>query len=266
MRRVSGDADSWWTDRSHLREQQYRTDDNLAARRSIYAYQQPRHDLPAVVLDAAELSGAETVLDVGCGPGTYLAALGERGHAGPALGVDLSEGMLTSARTRAPRARFAVGDIMRLPVVTGSADVVLATHVLYHALDPRVAIGELRRAAAPGGTVILVLNRADHLTELRALLSDTGEDQPSLLSGEARKVTVERATQMLVDVFPSVTQIELRGRLLIPDEEPVLTYARSTMRGQLTTDWSAFRARLRERLTDQRTFEVTTHSGVLVCR
>ena len=35
-----------WTDRSFLRDVQYKTDVNLAARQSIYAYQQPPIDLP----------------------------------------------------------------------------------------------------------------------------------------------------------------------------------------------------------------------------
>jgi hypothetical protein len=34
-----------WTDQSYLRESQYKTDVNLAARQSVYAYQQPRIDL-----------------------------------------------------------------------------------------------------------------------------------------------------------------------------------------------------------------------------
>ena len=45
-------ADSW-DDRAYLRGTQYRTDTNLAARQSIYAYMQPRVDLAARVLDLA---------------------------------------------------------------------------------------------------------------------------------------------------------------------------------------------------------------------
>jgi len=64
-----------YTDRSWLRDVQYRTDTNLAARQSIYAYQHPQLDLPAVVLGLAGLHGSETVADVGCGNGAYLAEL-----------------------------------------------------------------------------------------------------------------------------------------------------------------------------------------------
>jgi hypothetical protein len=37
-----------WADRGFLRGTQYKTDANLAARQSIYAYQHPRVDLAAL--------------------------------------------------------------------------------------------------------------------------------------------------------------------------------------------------------------------------
>jgi len=65
-----------WTDRSRLRDGQYRTDANLAARQSIYAYQYPKLDLPALVFGQVALTGDETVADIGCGNGAYFAAPG----------------------------------------------------------------------------------------------------------------------------------------------------------------------------------------------
>ena len=45
-------ADSW-NDRAYLRGTQYKTDINLAARQSIYAYAHPRVNLFARVIDLA---------------------------------------------------------------------------------------------------------------------------------------------------------------------------------------------------------------------
>ncbi len=87
-----------WADRAFLRDSQYKTDANLTARQSIYAYQHPRIDLQATVLDLAALAPSDRVVDVGCGNGLYLAELARRGCR--ALGVDLSFGMLTAARER----------------------------------------------------------------------------------------------------------------------------------------------------------------------
>jgi hypothetical protein len=48
-----------WTDRAVLRDVQYSTDANLAARQSLYAHQRPPLDLPARVLELAALRGGE---------------------------------------------------------------------------------------------------------------------------------------------------------------------------------------------------------------
>jgi SAM-dependent methyltransferase len=89
-----------WADRAFLRDVQYRTDANLAARQSIYSYQEPRIDLQGRVIDLAAPTAGETVCDVGCGNGTYLAELARRGFAGRVLGLDLSTGMLAASRER----------------------------------------------------------------------------------------------------------------------------------------------------------------------
>jgi SAM-dependent methyltransferase len=86
-----------WTDWSCLRDVQYRTGANLAARKAIYACQRPRLDLPSRVLGPSAPQGDETVADIGCGNGAYLAELARRRHAGPVLGVDLSAGMMQAA-------------------------------------------------------------------------------------------------------------------------------------------------------------------------
>jgi hypothetical protein len=74
-----------WADPAYLRGAQYKTDTNLAARQSIYAYQYPRIDLAARVLDLAGPVPPGPVADIGCGNGLYLAELARRGL-GPAVG------------------------------------------------------------------------------------------------------------------------------------------------------------------------------------
>jgi SAM-dependent methyltransferase len=95
-----------WADRHYLREVQYKTDANLAARQSVYAYQEPKIDLPAAILDIVRPSPGDVIADVGCGNGAYLAELA-RGFGGPGaggnghvVGADMSPGMLAAARGR----------------------------------------------------------------------------------------------------------------------------------------------------------------------
>ncbi len=164
------------TDKTYLTQVQYRTDANLAARQSVYAYQVPRIDLASAVLDLAALAGTETVAEIGCGNGMYLAELARRRHAGRVLGADLSHGMLTAARTGAPGAGLLVGDAAALPLADDVADVTLAAHMLYHVPDRAAAAREFRRITRPGGQLVVVLNGADHLARAgRARRSGRGQ-------------------------------------------------------------------------------------------
>src|SRR5690348_16210846 len=72
------------------------------------------------VIDAASLAPGERVLDLGCRCGATTIVAARATAPGPALGVDLSEPMLTVARERARRAgvdnaRFLAADAQSHP-------------------------------------------------------------------------------------------------------------------------------------------------------
>ena len=222
-----------WAERDFLRGTQYKTDANLAARQSIYAYQHPRIDLQARVLDLAAPASSDTIVDVGCGNGTYLAELARRGFAGRVLGVDLSLGMLAAARQRlsgigaagdasaqdgsvepgAPVIALANADATALPLGDGVADLALAPHMLYHVPDPADALRELRRVTRPGGRVVVVLNGAGHLRQLRvAVAAARGDDAKAM--GE--RVTLDNGESLARSFFPNVTRHDFVAELRVP--------------------------------------------------
>jgi SAM-dependent methyltransferase len=262
------------TDKSYLTAMQYQTDANLAARQSIYAFQQPKIDLVASVLGLAGLDGPETVADVGCGNGIYLAGLARRGHAGRLLGVDLSPGMLAVTRAAAPEASLVVGDAAALPLADGAADTTLAPHMLYHVPDPRAAVAEFRRVTRPGGQLLVVLNGADHVAELRELIVATAASAGEPVTGivadyEAsfRAVTLDTGAELLAEAFSSVQRHDFAAELLLPDAEPVAAYVGS-MRSHAMPDPAGFTQAVCARIPfgpDGR-FRVRTHCGLLVCR
>lgn len=263
---MASDSSQLWASRSCLQNVQYRTDVNLAARQSIYAYQRPLIDLPAVVLGLAALHGHETVADTGCGNGAYLAELARRGHAGPLLGVDLSAGMLHSARRRASHAGLVVGDAAALPLPDDACDLALAAHMLYHVPSPPAAVRELRRITRPDGQVLVVLNGEDHLHELRDLITTalgnvTGKDIPI-----REPLTLDGGAELLADGFTSVTRHDFTGELLIPGPGPVEDYVRSMVITQNLPEPEDLVQAVANLLRDGRTtFRVRTHSGCLVC-
>jgi SAM-dependent methyltransferase len=249
------------TDRAFLRDVQYRTDANLAARQSIYRYQQPYIDIVAEILAIADPAAGDTVADVGCGNGRYLAALAARwgGTKSRLLGVDISPGMLATTRAASGAAPVSA-DAARLPLRDDSIDVTLAMHMLYHAPDPAAAVREFRRVTRPGGRVIVGLNGGDHLHQLRTIIATAvAPDGGPLVTPLDERLTLDRGEELLRPMFGSVTRHDFTGTIVLTDVDPVIAYVKSIAdadHGPLVSALTeAFRA----------PFRITTHSGCLVC-
>jgi ubiquinone/menaquinone biosynthesis C-methylase UbiE len=107
-----------------------------------------------------EQSRQLSLLDVGCGTGWYLSRL-KNGFA-QAVGVDVSLGMLSIARERAPWAEFVQADLQELPFNAPRFDAILCTRVLSHIPSARLAVAKIARVLRPGGIVIISSVDADH--------------------------------------------------------------------------------------------------------
>jgi SAM-dependent methyltransferase len=104
------------------------------------------------------LKSGDTVLDVGCGPGTVTADLAMLVTPGRVTAVEVTEEALGLARAEIDRrglttVDFAVGDVHALDFADDTFDVVHAHQVLQHVGDPVAALREMRRVARPGGVV-----------------------------------------------------------------------------------------------------------------
>ena len=104
------------------------------------------------------LSSGQTVLDVGCGPGTITAELADLVAPGRVTALEVTDAALDIARAEIARrgltsVDFAVGDVHALDLPDGGFDVVHAHQVLQHLGDPVGALREMRRVAKPGGVI-----------------------------------------------------------------------------------------------------------------
>ena len=255
-----------WSDRAFLRDVQYQSDANLAARQSIYAYQHPPIDLPARILglvDMAGLSPSDVVADIGCGNGRYLAELARRGVRGQLIGADLSVGMLRAARPRAAAAGLIAADAARLPFRDGIAGLTLANHMLYHVPDPLAAARELRRVTRPGAAVVVGLNGGGHMREMREAFSEAGLGYP------AERVTLDDGESLLRTVFTTVTRHDFPAQLRLPAPAPVADYVRSMSATRLSEDPEAAVSGVISRLFPNEPASpcvISTHTGCLICR
>ena len=119
-------------------------------------------DLPrrlAVEVAAADLREITRVVDVGSGPGEFLAVALARWPRAAGTWIDVSPAMERLARSRlgaqSGRVQFAVTDLAGLGQVVpaGSADLIVSSRVTHH-LDVSALAGFYRRAASalrPGG-------------------------------------------------------------------------------------------------------------------
>ncbi|HEX3058116.1 MAG TPA: malonyl-ACP O-methyltransferase BioC [Usitatibacter sp.] len=115
------------------------------------------------------------IVDLGCGTGAHLDALGRRYPGANVTGVDLSAAMLARARDRAPWWRRIAGggptlvraDAERLPLAAASSDFTFSNLAL-HWCDPQNFFAEASRTLATGGLLLFSTFGPDTLRELRA--------------------------------------------------------------------------------------------------
>jgi SAM-dependent methyltransferase len=270
------DPTKQFVDRDHLQRDAYADSAKLNARRDIYRFQIPAPRFPAWALDHLPRNCGR-VIDVGCGPGIYLARLSAESRLSFGVGLDLSHGMAVEAS--AVTTAVGVADAQHLPIRDGAFDTCLCVHMLYHVPDIDRAVSELRRVTRRGGTTLIATNGDNHQRELRdvfdaAVGEITGEAGASVFS-LPRRFRMESAGEILGRHFEVVDRDDLPGELVVPEAEPVLAYVesiRSFHEPNLPAGvrWEDVVERLTEKvqaeIDSEGAFRVQVHAGVFVCR
>lgn len=129
----------------------------------------------------------QRVLDVGCGTGGSLTALGERYPKSFVFGADASEAMLQAGRGQRKRMRWLLpfmrgntasllsADAQALPLKTASVGLIWSNLMLHWVDDPLAAFRESHRVLDIGGLLMFSTFGPDTLKELRACFSDGHE-------------------------------------------------------------------------------------------
>ena len=145
-----------------LVSEQYATESNLAARKSVYATAEGP-DARELLFEAVAEARPSRVLEVGGGEGELAERIVPELGA-ELVGVDQSERMVEIQRGKGIDAR--VGDVQELPFSDGEFDVAVAAWMLYHVPDVDRALAELARVLRAGGRLVAVTNSTEHLREL----------------------------------------------------------------------------------------------------
>jgi SAM-dependent methyltransferase len=132
------------------------------------------------------------VLDLGCGTGRVAAYLSGRGV--NVVGIDVSHGMLASARRAHPGISFVCGSLEEIPLWTGCAVGAVFWYSIIHTPPDGLAdlFGEVHRVCRTDAEVLIAFQAGDGERVDRANAYETGQTMTSYrhsLDGVARALT-----------------------------------------------------------------------------
>ena len=259
-------------------KEQYHKQDNLKIRLQTHErFTVPVIHYPAWVLDNLNWTGEELVIDIGCGAGAYCKPALARCRT--YIATDLSLGMLMQLPDQNI---FRINlDASELPFKPGTADVILANHMLYHLPNAEKALNAMKRVLRKGGWLVTTTNSADYMTELGVVINQAGDAfNVAQLEKRAQSeiswpFTLENGDALLTEYFGYVKLAKLNSQLVFHQAEPVLAYissSRDHYARHLPTDvrWSDFIERIavqvNEYIDQQGYFSLNKHNGVFLCQ
>jgi SAM-dependent methyltransferase len=161
------------------------------------------------VAGAAGIDDGTSLLDLGCGDGTFCAFVARRGAI--VHGVDVEPDAIAEALETAPGADLRLGLMESLPWADASFDVVTSFNALQYALDPEMALIEATRVVRPDGRIAICKWGSPAENDFFAFLTSIGAGG---LRGDRLPVTdpVEDA------IRSAPLEVIAAGRVLAPIE------------------------------------------------
>ncbi|HXC06383.1 MAG TPA: arsenite methyltransferase [Bacteroidia bacterium] len=167
----------------------------------------------------AKIKTGDVVIDLGSGAGNdCFVARHECGAEGKVIGIDFTEAMIAKARANAEKrgfhnVEFRQGDIEKMPLTSGVADVVVSNCVLNLVPNKANVFKEILRVLKPGGhfsisDVVLVGNLPDKLRNAAELYA-------GCVAGAIQK---EDYLNLIRDTGFTTITLQKEKPIVIPDE------------------------------------------------
>ena len=104
-----------------------------------------------------------SILDVGCASGWFLAQMSKRFPKAKCTGVDAYSQAIIYGRKKYKSIRLIESDAHNLPFADDSFDLIVCTEVLEHVLNPKGVLGEMLRVLKKQGTAIIEMDTGNLL-------------------------------------------------------------------------------------------------------
>jgi ubiquinone/menaquinone biosynthesis C-methylase UbiE len=223
-----------FTDQKYLTSDQYKDSSNLDARIEIHKRfsTNPQGWYHWIFDTLLTLPADANVLELGCGAGTMWKECADKIPSGWVITLtDLSDGMLDSAwRNLVPTGRsfkFEKVDAQNIPYNGKGFDIVIASHMLYHVPDRKLALSEIKRVLKDDGCLIATTVGNDHMKEMYRWLRRANLNPRSDMF--SNPFTLESGMDDLKAVFSRVEKIQYLDNLRVTELQPLMDYMRSSI-------------------------------------
>jgi len=134
----------------------------LRRSREIYRrYLESKPWLNELYTSFLDIKPGQKIVDIGCGPGDFTRQLARLSNQkATILGIDSNEKSIRAAITDTKKARlsrcvsYKVGDVYKIPLEDGYADLTCCRTLLMHLTEPLKAVKEMARVTRTGGSVV----------------------------------------------------------------------------------------------------------------
>jgi len=224
--------------------------------RQYIAFEDERARPVRDLLSALPEREAQSVIDLGCGPGNSTEVLAARFPGAAVSGIDSSPDMIAAARARLPRVPFSLGGIEEWKDA-GPFDVILANAVLHWVPDHATLLPSLVARLGSGGS--LAIQMPDNLdSPAHRLMRETAAEAPwaeMLAAASASRTPIRDANGYYELLRPLCSRVDVwrttyhhplpggaaavvewfRGSGLRPFLEPLDAESRAAYVGRYTT-------------------------------
>ena len=136
----------------------------LRRSREIYRrYLESKPWLNELYTSFLNIKPGQKIVDIGCGPGDFTRQLARFSkQKATILGIDSNEKSIRAATTDTKKARlsqcvsYELGDVYKIPLENGYADLTCCRTLLMHLTEPLKAVKEMARVTRTGGSVVVL--------------------------------------------------------------------------------------------------------------
>ncbi|MFF3671611.1 class I SAM-dependent methyltransferase [Microtetraspora malaysiensis] len=187
------------------------------------------------MLQALALTGAEELLDLGCGNGFVLEHLRPHLAAGRIVGLDVAPAVLEAAAARlagaATPCEWIEGSADDLSMLADdSFDRVMANYMMHYVPDIDRCLAETRRVLRPGGRFLLTTDRPDSMLEMYQVhfsaLREMGAPVDLFKATPKGRISLLNGADYLGEHFLMVESVHWQDQLRFTDPAPFMEFYR----------------------------------------